>query len=65
MNKLVIVETTALPVNAMRIAGEVLGRTPGASQAGRYGTEIALNDREQALAVARELRAYGYRACVA
>lgn len=65
MSHLFIVETTALPAYAMRIAGEALGQYVGASQAGRYGTEVALADRQQALTVARELRSYGYRARVA
>jgi hypothetical protein len=54
-----IIETDALPTNAMRIAGEVLGMTPGASQGGRLGTELVLG-ADDAMRVANELREYGY-----
>jgi hypothetical protein len=58
------VETSALPSYAARHATNILGVPTGAVQGGRLGTEIAVYGRDEANAIARELREHGYRAWV-
>lgn len=63
-NRMITIETTALPSRASEIARETLGIYVSASQAGRYGTEIVSYTREQAESVVMALREAGHKARV-